>query len=142
MNTFLPYSGFDRSAQCLDRLRLGKQRLECLQILRTLNGETHGWCNHPAVKMWDGYLEALVEYGCAMCDEWTARGYIDNLRPQIIAQSWGNSLQLPVWLHNRRLIYGYRSNLVRKFPSHYRRYFPRISSNLPYYWPVHKPSLY
>lgn len=36
MNTFLPYPSFKDSAKCLDNKRLGKQRVECLQILRTL----------------------------------------------------------------------------------------------------------
>lgn len=36
MQTFLPYPDFIRSAQCLDNRRLGKQRVECLQILKTL----------------------------------------------------------------------------------------------------------
>ncbi|HMC68015.1 MAG TPA: pyrimidine dimer DNA glycosylase/endonuclease V, partial [Mycobacteriales bacterium] len=36
MQTFLPYSRFDASAAVLDDLRLGKQRVETLQILRAL----------------------------------------------------------------------------------------------------------
>lgn len=36
MQTFLPYPDFKKSASVLDNKRLGKQRLECLQILRTL----------------------------------------------------------------------------------------------------------
>lgn len=35
MQTFLPYPDFARSAACLDRQRLGKQRLEAFQILQT-----------------------------------------------------------------------------------------------------------
>ena len=36
MQTFLPYPDFARSAQALDMRRLGKQRVEVLQILGTL----------------------------------------------------------------------------------------------------------
>ncbi|WP_407659745.1 pyrimidine dimer DNA glycosylase/endonuclease V, partial [Kineococcus indalonis] len=34
MQTFLPYPGFARSAAVLDAPRLGKQRVETLQVLR------------------------------------------------------------------------------------------------------------
>ena len=78
MQTFLPYPNFRESAKVLDRQRLGKQRVETLQILRCLAGETEGWKNHPAVKMWRGYEIALTMYRLAICNEWVSRGYNDN----------------------------------------------------------------
>ena len=36
MNTFLPYCSFERSSKVLDMKRLGKQRVECLQLLNCL----------------------------------------------------------------------------------------------------------
>lgn len=36
MQTFLSYPDFTQSSKCLDDKRLGKQRVECLQILNTL----------------------------------------------------------------------------------------------------------
>lgn len=36
MQTFLPFSDFKKSAESLDYRRLGKQRVECLQILAAL----------------------------------------------------------------------------------------------------------
>jgi hypothetical protein len=50
MQTFLPYSSFEESARILDYRRLGKQRVEAWQILRSLDGITKGWSNHPAVR--------------------------------------------------------------------------------------------
>jgi len=38
MQTFLPYPDFKRSAQVLDRQRLGKQRVENLQLMTALTG--------------------------------------------------------------------------------------------------------
>ncbi len=38
MQTFLPYADFERSAAVLDRQRLGKQRVETLQIFQALTG--------------------------------------------------------------------------------------------------------
>ena len=53
MQTFLPYPDFAESARCLDRQRLGKQRVETAQILRCIvENRTGGWANHPAVRMW------------------------------------------------------------------------------------------
>ena len=43
----------------LDHRRLGKQRVEVLQILRALTRERYGWKSHPVVRMWAGYDEAL-----------------------------------------------------------------------------------
>ena len=39
MQTFLPYASFEESAKVLDRQRLGKQRVECLQIFNALAGD-------------------------------------------------------------------------------------------------------
>jgi hypothetical protein len=67
VNTFLPFPQFTKSAQALDYKRLGKQRVEAWQILQALRGETKGWTNHPATKMWRGHEKALCEYGIAIC---------------------------------------------------------------------------
>ncbi|WP_234470062.1 MSMEG_6728 family protein, partial [Streptomyces sp. MBT70] len=70
MQTFLPDSDFRRSALLLDRRRLGKQRVEALQVLRGLTVPGYGWRRHPAVRMWSGYEEALVRYGLEICRVW------------------------------------------------------------------------
>ena len=78
MQTFLPELTFEASASALDYRRLGKQRVETYQILRTLTGKSDSWKNHPAVKMWRGYEKALCAYGLAICEEWRyVRGYKD-----------------------------------------------------------------
>ena len=70
MQTFLPYADFKQSAQCLDMKRLGKQRVEALQIHNIVSGKrtSGGWMNHPAVAMWQGHAEALADYHNAMID--------------------------------------------------------------------------
>ena len=90
MQTFLPYPNIWASARCLDDKRLGKQRVECKQILITLGvdvGEHRGnpesrWRNHPAVRMWRGHELYLAEYGEIMCAAWRNRGFKDTLREQ------------------------------------------------------------
>ena len=61
MQTFLPYSCFKQTANCLDYRRLGKQRVEAFQILNILEDITPNsrWKTHPAVLMWKGYENAL-----------------------------------------------------------------------------------
>ncbi|MBB5805726.1 hypothetical protein F4560_005494 [Saccharothrix ecbatanensis] len=84
MQTFLPCATFSRSAAVLDSRRLGKQRVETLQILRALVWPEYGWKRHPAVLMWRGFTPALVAYGVAVCDEWRRRGHRDGMRAALL----------------------------------------------------------
>jgi len=77
MQTFVPYSDFEASARALDVKRLGKQRVEVIQIVRALTVPGYGWASHPAVLMWQGYEEALGRYGLTMCDVWLELGFGD-----------------------------------------------------------------
>jgi len=62
MQTFLPYSDFSRTVSCLDKKRLWKQTIEAREIIQILEGKESCWKNHPAVKMWIGYVDALKSY--------------------------------------------------------------------------------
>ncbi len=139
MQTFLPYKDFARSAKVLDRQRLGKQRVEGLQILRCLLGiGSLRWANHPAVKMWKGHELYLAKYVITICNEWIARGYKDTVKAKVeqlaIIEPMRSYLP-PLWLGDRAFHHSHQSNLIRKLPAHYRQYFPTISSHLPYVWP-------
>lgn len=136
MQTFLPYPNFKRSAEALDRQRLGKQRVETLQIYRTLRGETHGWANHPAVRMWRNHGTALLEYGLAMCDEWKRRGYRDTCTEKFLdyRASDPTTNGLPAWFGDEAFHLSHRAKLVEKFPAHYVPLFGQLAP-LPYVWP-------
>lgn len=144
MQTFLPYKNFARSAACLDRHRLGKQRLECLDILRILLGTADDWLirrygNHAAVRMWRGYEWALACYGSVICTEWTDRGYRDTRLPLIMQEVCGlDANGPPPWLGNRTFHRSHKSNLLRKNPGHYKQFGWNVPDDLPYYWPVSK----
>lgn len=138
MQTFLPYSSFEASAQCLDRQRLGKQRVEVLQILRALRGLSRGWVNHPATRMWAGHEHALVLYGEAVCREWLARGYRDTCLGKIAAFADGEPVA-PGWLGDPALHASHRSNLLRKDPAHYGQFGWDEGPGLPYVWPGAPP---
>lgn len=142
MQTFVPSSaGYKESAQTLDNQRLGKQRVETLQIINTLLDPQYGWRSHPAVHMWDGHTAALCTYGEAICQEWSDRGMIDNVGPQMralreIALALGSSNEKPEWWGNEALHDSHKSNLIRKDASYYSQKFPTIDENQDYIWPV------
>lgn len=138
MQTFLPYPSFVDSAQVLDRQRLGKQRVENLQIMKVLVGASSGWANHPAVRMWRGHEGALLAYQHAVCSEWVdVRGYKDTCLEKTIALA-GRSLDtmLPEWIGDTAFHVSHRSNLIRKRPDIYSPIWPDVPDDLEYVWPV------
>lgn len=136
MQTFLPYADFELSAAALDNKRLGKQRVETLQILKALTLPEYGWKNHPATKMWTGHTNALVEYGLAVCREWKSRGFKDTCYEKICDFRRGWSVVKPTWLGDERVHSSHRSNLLRKDDTHYSQFGWVESNDLDYYWPV------
>lgn len=137
MQTFLPVKDFFESARLLDRARLGKQRVEAWQILRALNGETKGWVNHPATRMWRGHEVALARYGWAMCAEWIERGYNDTLLERFRPIASSGRFVLPSWIGITDFHLSHQSNLIRKLPEFYAPLFPGVPDDLPYIWPVY-----
>lgn len=130
MQTFLPVPSFMGSALILDYKRLGKQRVEVLQLLR---GQ---WSNHPCAKMWLGYHEALAEYGREICKAWIAKGYKDTCLGKINAIiAPERSYILPPWFGNEKFHASHRSNLLRKNKVFYSSYGWSEADNLEYIWP-------
>lgn len=165
MQTFLPDPEFAASAALLDTPRLGKQRVETLQILRALTLPEYGWRNHPAVVMWRGRVDALVRYGLDCVDEWRRRGFPDTTAAQIaefapdVVNLTQDDLQaagrLPGWLGRTELHRSHRSKLLGKDPDHYAPLFGRgartpagatepglddvLPDDLDYVWPGADP---
>jgi hypothetical protein len=150
MQTFLPYPGFADSARVLDARRLGKQRVETIQVLRALTVPDYGWRHHPAAKMWAGYEEAVVRYGLEICAVWCATGRTDTcastLRTDLTSGTGLTTIRteaeltaagdVPPWLGDPAVHRSHQSALVRKDPDHYRPLFPDVPDDLPYVWPA------
>jgi hypothetical protein len=139
MQTFLPFPSFRRCARILDDRRLGKQRVEVLQILDALSGRTKGWQNHPVVAMWRGYEDVLVLYGLQVTREWIRRGHTDSCHGKIAAHApagRARPLRLPPWFGDPALHRSHQSALVRKDSSHYAPLFPGVPLDIPVVWPV------
>lgn len=131
MQTFLPVASFEESAKILDYKRLGKQRVEAMQILKALRGETKGWVNHPATRMWRGYEPALAAYMDTCIAEWIERGFNNTMKLSGVKE-----YTLPPWFGDEKLHASHRSNLLRKDDVFYSRYGWIETPDLPYVWPV------
>ena len=145
MQTFVPWPDAAESARSLDQARLGKQRVEALQVLRAITLPTYGWQSHPAIAMWRGYRPALTAYSLAVTDEWIAQGHADTVRPQIAEFAPGveagtAGLDLPAWWGDEAVHLSHRSKLVQKDPEHYRGVFPGTPEDLDYAWPPADPA--
>jgi hypothetical protein len=142
VQTFLPYASFAESARALDPRRLGKQRVEALQVLRALTIPTYGWQHHPCTQMWRGHVNALAAYGVEISREWVARGHADTCEAQI-GEFWDGRDQaalaaageLPWWLGDEAFHLAHRSSLLRKDPEWYGPRFGALPDDLPYVWP-------
>jgi len=155
MQTFIPYSNFEESLRVLDLKRLGKQRVEVIQIMRALTVPGYAWSSHPAVLMWKGYEEALGRYGLTACEVWIERGFGDSCAATIAADLRAAGITqirsyeelaandaLPAWLFDEAVQLSHRSSLLRKDLEHYEPLFPPDTPrDLDYVWPVRSPAV-
>jgi hypothetical protein len=155
VQTFLPYADFARSAEALDDKRLGKQRVEVIQIVRALTVPGYAWKTHPAVLMWQGHEEALGRYGLAMCEAWVGRGFGDTcagtitedlatfgIAPIRSEEALREADAMPPWdVDGDPVLESHRSALVRKDPELYGPLFPDADPAVPYVWPVRSASV-
>jgi hypothetical protein len=140
MQTFLPYPSFVDSAKTLDDKRLGKQIIECQQILKACTNPDYGWQNHPAVNMWRGYEGALLTYQGHCALEWKLRRGNEH-------GAWTNTLDYlggldvtlatnkPPWLGNKAFHASHRSNLLRKDVEWYGQFGWDEDDSREYVWP-------
>lgn len=127
----MPHADFERTARCLDDRRLGKQRVEAMQIGNALRTPHNPWRRHPAVRMWAGYEGALDAYMNACIIEWIRRGFTINMALADVP-AWPT---MPPWLGDERLHASHRASLRRKAPEHYERFGWRDDVRTPYFWP-------
>jgi hypothetical protein len=153
MQTFVPFDNFEDSAAVLDNKRLNKQLLEGRQIYNILssNKTSGAWVNHPAVRMWKGYDNALFEYLRVIKDECLYRNIQTeknwNALTEMHEWNWhrGDSIVMPHWWGDERVHQSHRNNLYRKGPDHYAEFvndeFISCCDRCSYWWPTHKMAL-
>lgn len=162
--------------ETLDRRRLNKQKVEASQILRAFHCEggeegdgegegekekRKGWVNHPAVKMWVGYPNALKYYFNAISTECVRRGFKNNmplyefteeqlrggiqyqtvedfLKHGVPVEASTTQILFPWWFQWRPLQFSHQASLLRKDPAYYGELFLRVPdeyTNTGYVWP-------
>lgn len=130
MQTFLPWPDLEASVLDLDTRRLNNQINEAKVILNVITGVSTAWANHPAVKMWEGYTEALELY------RWLCKYVADSRAHRIM--TWPEppiNVVYPWWFGDERLHRSHRRNLLRKDIHHYSRTFYYDIPGDVYYWP-------
>jgi len=143
MQTFITDFDLEKSAGNLDDKRLGKQRLEAVQIAKILLGMIDSrWKNHPAVLMWKGYEPFLIKkYLRSIIKEWVKRGYKNNIilkDYKILYRAVYHMEPIaPSWV-TKELIISHRSKLIAKDPEYYGPKWPDTPADLEYIWPVKK----
>jgi hypothetical protein len=169
MNTFLPYADFMESAKVIDKKRCWKQVVEAKQIINILETKANlglaindyvkaedalskviTWSNHPAVKMWEGYIEALKHYYNIFLSTCLTEHKI-NTKLEFISckystpeatilhvhQYWTKN-EKPWWLGNEDFHRAMRSRLIEKDREFYLPLFPNDEgfNGGKYFWPV------
>ena len=94
MQSFLPFANFTESARVLDNKRLGKQRVEGLQILKALDKGPWGcWACHQKVTHFNEYKTG---YHCYHCEAPLKRTAWYNHPAVLMWKSYENALVLYV----------------------------------------------
>lgn len=112
-----------------------EERSRCVTV------RPRAWSNHPAVLMWKGYEEALLEYLLQCCTEWVCRGYEDNVwsnhgAPRALTTFQTDRFAFPKWLGDDRLHSSHRAALLFKNPKHYKQFNWTEEPKMDYFWPT------
>ena len=136
MQTFLPYESFKESAKVLDYRRLGKQRVEGMQIINAIeNPNPQGWKNHPIVIMWTPYVTSLKHYTNVMISDWIRQGYNNNMELYEVDELIDDGMvHFPHCVGKEELHSSHRANLLRKDCEFYSQYGWKESPESPYVW--------
>lgn len=145
MQTFLPYPDFRKSLECLDNKRLGKQRVEAMQLIKALEKGSGAWFNHPATQQWKDNVGALMVYHDMSIHVWKERGFKNTMSLYFGSAKSSKELDCgtmtsptPSWFGDPDFHSSHRSNLLRKDPEHYGKFGWTEPHDLPYVWPTKK----
>jgi hypothetical protein len=105
-----------------------------------LRGETNAWANHPAVKMWKGYIDTLKHYYNVILQEWIDRGYKNNMPFETFENHCSDGYKLiltgfpiPQWL-TEDFCSRHRAALLYKDYDYYSRFGWKEKPELNYKW--------
>lgn len=125
MQTFLPYADFAECARVLDDKRLGKQRVECLQILKALQPpETCPTCKGTGI-LSVGWIRdvARVNYQCPKC-----------MAAGVLKRAWSNHPATRMWRGYENALVAYTDDMCREWKR--RGFDDTVQSKV---WALNKP---
>lgn len=149
-------------AKALDNRRLGKQRVEAMQIINLLeSNEKKGFKHHPASLMWKDHIDGLKYYCNCIIEEWISRGFkntmdlydipflkdnttnMDNTsinkdpkdNTVTITNQKNTTVILPWWFTNKCLQMSHKCSLQRKDPKYYKFDVDNTYMLTGYIWP-------
>lgn len=114
-------------AMKLDRVRMNKQVIEARQIIKSIEGLSKSWKNHPVCLMYKKHKEWLYDYMCCMdC-------YLKGLYEY--AKYWSDEADKirPSFLDWDELIIQHRKRLYSKSPDKYPQFAQYGTSDINYY---------
>ena len=137
MQTFLPYPDFYKSALNIDKKRCWKQVVETHQIIDILEGKTSRMQNHPAIKMWEGHVEALKLYFNVFLHVCVTNHRI-NTKYEAYNTLPFEEIVMPWWMGNEEFHRAMRARLLEKDYEYYRNIFKgdKGYNKGMYWWPV------
>ena len=144
IQTFLPYADFTRSAAILDDKRLGKQRVETLQIFQVLVGlrwnrtgatplievvRAEGVAQPPGGARLEGLRGEPARLSARrMRSNGRSAGFADTCLASTLGLFEASGLPIdpkrPAWVDDPAVHRSHQSNLIRKDPVFYRPLFP------------------
>ena len=106
MQTFLPFADFSKSAACLDDKRLGKQRVECLQILKALQSPARCEPCKGTGTLSFGWIRGVAQ-SMAQCPRCKASGYIP--------RAWANHPATRMWRGYEHTLTNYLEAVIEEW---------------------------
>lgn len=132
MMTFIVFGDFVINATFLDNKRLGKQRVEAMQLIDAIEKGT-AWKKHPAAVSWKNHVDGLKYYANCIINEWIKRGFNNTMEFYVLPET----VILPWWTQWSPLHHSHRAMLIRKDPFFYKDKFDvdPLFWNFGYIWP-------
>lgn len=127
---------FIETAKVIDNKRTGKQRVEAKQLLNILldRNTSSAWKNHPVLKMWIPWSEALKLYYNCFVNEWISRGFRNNMLYEAINEEALEFQSIPLFITNKHFVNRMKANLLSKDENFYNKYKWNVQAKTGYYW--------
>jgi len=117
----------------LDNATLSAQRIQADTILTALLRGRGGWSNHPTVRMWSGYTDALVLYRNMAIREHVLRKGRNSLG--LLEEKPADMIEMPWWVGSNHVMQAHRALLVEKNYEFYSKTWGGDPAWIPFCWP-------